>query len=123
MLVVQPGDPAAAGDADGAWLAGFSGLNGLEKQGALVAHLDHIDMQADQGAPVDSAGVAADHDHVRGLHHPLRRLSDVDENCGRRDATAADTGEGFGHQFTAPAQTSAVAGATDSAPSQRRWFR
>ena len=82
MLVVQPGHTVAAGDADGAGFAGFSGVHGLEKQGALVAHLDHIDVQAHQGAPVDGAGVGSHHDHIGGTGKSCRRLTDIDPHGG-----------------------------------------
>ena len=106
MGLVQPGHTSAAGNTDGAGLPGFGGIDCLEKQGALVAHLDHIDMQPNHGAPVNGTGVAAHHDHVRGLGYPLRRGADLDPHPGRGDATAADIGKGGGHQFTAPAQIS-----------------
>lgn len=53
MGLVKPGHASAAGNTDGARLSSFGGIDGLEKQVALVSNLDHIDVKANHGAPVD----------------------------------------------------------------------
>ena len=106
MGLVQPGHTSAAGNTDGAGLPGFGGIDCLEKQVALVSNLDHIDVKAHHGAPVDGPGVAVHHDHIGGVRDPLWRLTDINPDCRRGDAAAADIGKGGGHQFTAPAQMS-----------------